>query len=125
MRSRTLAHQVGSGFVCGGCDRTYKLKSSLRNHQKWECGKEPRFQCPACDYKAKQKMHMVRHMVRMHNGEKFLNKENKEEVTGEDKKFEQEKNRIDQKGKPVGMKRDTMSGGSFTEKSGSESNSSY
>ncbi|CAG9831552.1 unnamed protein product [Diabrotica balteata] len=54
------------GFVCGDCGRTYKLKSSLRNHQKWECGKEPQFKCPFCVYKAKQKMHMARHMERMH-----------------------------------------------------------
>lgn len=59
-------HQIGSGFVCGECGRTYKLKSSLRNHQKWECGKEPRFNCSLCNYKAKQKMHMLRHMQRVH-----------------------------------------------------------
>lgn len=62
-------HQYGSGFVCGECGRTYKLKSSLRNHQKWECGKEPRFKCKLCDYKAKQKMHMLRHMQRVHRNE--------------------------------------------------------
>lgn len=56
----------GEGFVCNVCGRTYKLKSSLRNHQKWECGKEPQFKCPYCSYKAKQKMHMARHMERMH-----------------------------------------------------------
>ncbi|VEN60922.1 unnamed protein product [Callosobruchus maculatus] len=59
-------HAVGSGFVCGDCGRTYKLKSSLRNHRKWECGKEPQFKCSHCSYKAKQKMHMLRHMERMH-----------------------------------------------------------
>ncbi|XP_063993912.1 oocyte zinc finger protein XlCOF6-like [Diachasmimorpha longicaudata] len=26
------------GFNCPACGRIYKLKSSLRNHQKWECG---------------------------------------------------------------------------------------
>ncbi|KAF2888304.1 hypothetical protein ILUMI_17869 [Ignelater luminosus] len=56
----------GSGFECPDCERVYKLRSSLRNHQKWECGKEPQFQCPYCVYKAKQKMHMARHMERMH-----------------------------------------------------------
>lgn len=56
----------GSGFDCSVCGRIYKLKSSLRNHQKWECGKEPQFKCPYCVYKAKQKMHMARHMERMH-----------------------------------------------------------
>ncbi|KAL7295431.1 hypothetical protein TKK_0011311 [Trichogramma kaykai] len=54
------------GFSCSACGRVYKLKSSLRNHQKWECGKEPQFQCPHCVYRAKQKMHISRHMERMH-----------------------------------------------------------
>ncbi|XP_034106073.1 longitudinals lacking protein, isoforms A/B/D/L isoform X4 [Drosophila albomicans] len=60
----------GAGHPCPVCGRVYKLKSSLRNHQKWECGKEPQFQCPFCVYRAKQKMHIGRHMERMHK-EKF------------------------------------------------------
>lgn len=56
----------GVVYTCSVCGRIYKLKSSLRNHQKWECGKEPQFKCPYCVYKAKQKMHMARHMERMH-----------------------------------------------------------
>lgn len=54
------------GVECPDCGRHYKLKSSLRNHQKWECGKEPQFQCPYCNYRAKQKMHVARHIERMH-----------------------------------------------------------
>lgn len=65
------------GFACPDCGRMYKLKSSLRNHQKWECGKEPQFRCPYCVYRAKQKMHIGRHMERMHK-EKFLKMENGE-----------------------------------------------
>lgn len=57
-------------YPCPDCGRSYKLKSSLRNHQKWECGKDPQFQCPFCVYRAKQKMHIGRHMERMHK-EKF------------------------------------------------------
>ena len=53
-------------FVCPRCGRGYKLKSSLRNHEKWECGMEPQFQCPFCPYRAKQKMHVARHIERMH-----------------------------------------------------------
>lgn len=59
----------GPGFDCSACGRIYKLKSSLRNHQKWECGKEPQFSCPYCVYKAKQKMHIARHLERMHKCE--------------------------------------------------------
>lgn len=61
------ANGGGQGeFPCPDCGRFYKLKSSLRNHQKWECGKEPQFQCPFCAYRAKQKMHIGRHLERMH-----------------------------------------------------------
>ncbi|KAF7272318.1 hypothetical protein GWI33_014867 [Rhynchophorus ferrugineus] len=56
-----------SRHVCPACSREYKLKSSLRNHRRWECGKEPQFQCPFCTYKAKQKMHVNRHIERMHH----------------------------------------------------------
>ncbi|XP_068892649.1 longitudinals lacking protein, isoforms A/B/D/L isoform X4 [Tenebrio molitor] len=65
-KSRNRTSLDGTGFDCSVCGRIYKLKSSLRNHQKWECGKEPQFKCPYCVYKAKQKMHMARHMERMH-----------------------------------------------------------
>ncbi|XP_044747962.1 longitudinals lacking protein, isoforms A/B/D/L isoform X8 [Coccinella septempunctata] len=64
MRMNVLGE--GQGYACPDCRRRYKLKSSLRNHQKWECGKDPQFKCEHCTYKAKQKMHMVRHMERMH-----------------------------------------------------------
>ncbi|KAJ8958180.1 hypothetical protein NQ318_006120 [Aromia moschata] len=55
-----------SPVSCPDCGRRYKLKSSLRNHRKWECGKDPQFPCPYCSYKAKQKMHVTRHIERMH-----------------------------------------------------------
>uniref|UniRef100_A0A146L5Z3 Longitudinals lacking protein, isoforms A/B/D/L n=1 Tax=Lygus hesperus TaxID=30085 RepID=A0A146L5Z3_LYGHE len=64
--SGLMAGGDGAGVECTKCGRHYKLKSSLRNHQKWECGKEPQFQCPYCNYRAKQKMHVARHIERMH-----------------------------------------------------------
>ena len=70
----------GAGHPCPECGRVYKLKSSLRNHQKWECGKEPQFQCPFCVYRAKQKMHIGRHMERMHK-EKFFKVEDLKSFT--------------------------------------------
>ena len=77
LESKTLPGNIGNNsdqqpqFACPDCGRMYKLKSSLRNHQKWECGKEPQFQCPYCVYRAKQKMHIGRHMERMHK-ERFF-----------------------------------------------------
>lgn len=70
---------LNPGFSCPDCGRLYKLKSSLRNHQKWECGKEPQFQCPFCVYRAKQKMHIGRHMERMHK-EKFIKLEHDKDM---------------------------------------------
>ncbi|XP_031346979.1 longitudinals lacking protein, isoforms A/B/D/L isoform X13 [Photinus pyralis] len=63
---RFAAVPIKTSFGCPDCGRRYKLKSSLSKHLKWECGKEPRFKCPFCDYQAKQKIHLVRHMDRHH-----------------------------------------------------------
>ncbi|XP_023019675.1 longitudinals lacking isoform X4 [Leptinotarsa decemlineata] len=86
-RSKSSLDGSPGGFVCGDCGRTYKLKSSLRNHQKWECGKEPQFKCPYCVYKAKQKMHMARHMERMHREIDYsaIKNEIKSEIKNEEK----------------------------------------
>lgn len=68
---KNLSGDNQPSYPCPDCGRMYKLKSSLRNHQKWECGKDPQFQCPFCVYRAKQKMHIGRHMERMHK-EKYI-----------------------------------------------------
>lgn len=65
--SSFLIQSVKEGrWRCPECGRIYKLKSSLRNHIKWECGKAPQFKCPYCSYEAKQKMHLARHLDRVH-----------------------------------------------------------
>lgn len=66
VKSEPLGESNQPRIACPDCGRAYKLKSSLRNHQKWECGKEPQFKCPYCSYRAKQKMHITRHIERMH-----------------------------------------------------------
>lgn len=52
-------------FVCY-CGRRYKSKGSLTDHQRWECGKEPTFQCSFCFYCAKRKKHLRRHVLCVH-----------------------------------------------------------
>ncbi|KAI5719735.1 hypothetical protein M8J76_014082 [Diaphorina citri] len=51
---------------CESCGRQYKLKSSLLNHKRWECGKEPQFKCVLCSYAAKQKAHLLTHIKFKH-----------------------------------------------------------
>ncbi len=55
-------------FVCN-CGRTYKSKGSLTDHKRWECGKDPTFACQFCEYRAKRKKHLRRHVVCVHKKE--------------------------------------------------------
>lgn len=52
-------------FRCD-CGREYKSKGSLSDHRRWECGKIPSFQCPYCEYCAKRKKHLRRHVLHVH-----------------------------------------------------------
>lgn len=52
---------------CERCGRLYKTRKGLKHHIKNECGVEPRFQCTRCDWKFKQKAHLLRHMARKHS----------------------------------------------------------
>lgn len=53
-------------YECEMCLRKYKTKTGIRQHMKYECGKEPQFPCPRCSYKAKYKGHLKRHMFSVH-----------------------------------------------------------
>ncbi|XP_071449189.1 longitudinals lacking protein, isoforms A/B/D/L isoform X4 [Hetaerina americana] len=51
---------------CGVCGKAYQRKDSLQRHVRWECGKEPQFQCPYCPQRSKHRIHVVRHIRRVH-----------------------------------------------------------
>lgn len=68
VKSESEEERMMPRVTCPTCGRAYKLKSSLRNHMKWECGKEPQFKCAHCSYRAYQKVHVTRHTLRVHNG---------------------------------------------------------
>ncbi|KAL1451558.1 hypothetical protein WDU94_005920 [Cyamophila willieti] len=53
-------------FPCSTCGKVYQSKSSLERHRKWECGKDPVYQCPQCPYKAKQRATLTRHRKNKH-----------------------------------------------------------
>lgn len=54
-------------FSCQHCGKRYKWKSTMRRHERVECGgKEPTFQCDFCPYKAKQKGNLHVHAKKHH-----------------------------------------------------------
>lgn len=52
-------------FQCD-CGSSYSHNSSLRFHQRWECGKSPSFQCPICKYMFKRRSNMMKHINMVH-----------------------------------------------------------
>lgn len=55
------------GHICDKCNRIYSHQQSLRNHQKFECGKIAQFSCPHCDYRSKRKGNMKSHILHVHS----------------------------------------------------------
>ncbi|KAL1129452.1 hypothetical protein AAG570_013978 [Ranatra chinensis] len=58
-------------YSCQNCCKNYQHAQSLQRHLDYECGREPQFQCKLCSYRAKQKVHLKRHMNEVHNPNPF------------------------------------------------------
>ncbi|KAI5697833.1 hypothetical protein M8J75_016140 [Diaphorina citri] len=54
-------------FPCDMCGKEYKYKHGLNRHKKYECGQKPKYQCPHCPYRAKQKINLKTHMAIKHS----------------------------------------------------------
>ncbi|KAK3915467.1 Longitudinals lacking protein, isoforms H/M/V [Frankliniella fusca] len=65
------SHSVPGRYECPQCGRVYRWKGSLSQHLKLECGKEPRFKCKYCLYRARHKSHLKRHIIFVHPGKPF------------------------------------------------------
>ncbi|KAJ8958179.1 hypothetical protein NQ318_006119 [Aromia moschata] len=50
-------------WPCLQCGKSYKWKTALQRHTKFECGKDPGFCCPLCDYKSYRKEHLKLHLL--------------------------------------------------------------
>jgi len=70
-RQQTFPQQPLQGHVCKDCGKTYKQRNALWRHFKYECGKNPRFQCPYCRYRTKQRSNMSSHIKHKHVGFKI------------------------------------------------------
>lgn len=57
---------VFNRFECRNCGRRYRHLMTLKRHLRYECGKEPQFQCPYCPMKMKHKTNIVQHCRSKH-----------------------------------------------------------
>ena len=60
-----LLHQVkfvDGKFLCPKCPSKFSHRNSLNRHFRYECGKEPSFKCPYCNYAGKRAANIYRHV---------------------------------------------------------------
>lgn len=61
--SSTLSQTtIGGSYSCSRCGNSYARPHSLNRHIRFECGVEPKFECPVCHKKSKHKHNLVLHM---------------------------------------------------------------
>lgn len=53
---------IGGAYSCSRCGNSYARPHSLNRHIRFECGVEPKFECPVCHKKSKHKHNLVLHM---------------------------------------------------------------
>ncbi|EZA51248.1 Gastrula zinc finger protein XlCGF57.1 [Ooceraea biroi] len=53
---------TGRNHVCPKCGNGYSVIKSLRRHLRYECGLTPRFKCPYCGTRSKQRGHVSQHI---------------------------------------------------------------
>ncbi|OXU32156.1 hypothetical protein TSAR_012285 [Trichomalopsis sarcophagae] len=58
--------QMDGRFQCPRCATTFTRKNNLHNHLKFQCGQQPRFNCPYCEYRTKHSPNVRTHVRRLH-----------------------------------------------------------
>lgn len=59
-------------FNCNGCPKSYKYKSNLLRHLRYECGKDPQFVCTICSRAYTQNSRLKLHMLNVHWDNKYV-----------------------------------------------------
>ncbi|XP_017756887.1 PREDICTED: longitudinals lacking protein, isoforms A/B/D/L-like [Eufriesea mexicana] len=68
-RRATAALRDIERHTCSRCSKSYIHAWHLKRHTKFECGQEPRVQCPYCAARMKQRGHVYRHIRQCHRGQ--------------------------------------------------------
>jgi len=53
-------------FECHKCGSAYKHRHHMYRHMKHECGVEPKFHCPYCPKRYRQKCYLRIHVLKNH-----------------------------------------------------------
>ncbi|XP_076173387.1 uncharacterized protein LOC143149702 [Ptiloglossa arizonensis] len=68
-RRRTGTLRDIERHTCSRCSKSYIHAWHLKRHTKFECGQEPKVQCPYCAARMKQRGHVYRHIRQCHRGQ--------------------------------------------------------
>lgn len=72
MRTRKAVADERKPFQCQKCGRGFTLKRNKDRHVNYECGHEPRFQCPYCGLRSKQTSPVYAHIRKKHPEEEVF-----------------------------------------------------
>ncbi|XP_050455555.1 longitudinals lacking protein, isoforms F/I/K/T-like isoform X21 [Cataglyphis hispanica] len=72
IRTRKISSDSMKPFQCQKCGRGFTLKRNKDRHVNYECGHEPRFQCPYCGLRSKQTSPVYAHIRKKHPEEEVF-----------------------------------------------------
>ncbi|XP_011160474.1 longitudinals lacking protein, isoforms A/B/D/L isoform X24 [Solenopsis invicta] len=72
IRTRKVSADNMKPFQCQKCGRGFTLKRNKDRHVNYECGHEPRFQCPYCGLRSKQTSPVYAHIRKKHPEEEVF-----------------------------------------------------
>ncbi|XP_015178590.1 PREDICTED: gastrula zinc finger protein XlCGF8.2DB-like [Polistes dominula] len=72
LSSRHIKNDDKKPFRCHKCGRGFTLKRNMDRHVNYECGHEPRFQCPYCGLRSKQTSPVYAHIRKKHPEEEVF-----------------------------------------------------
>jgi len=54
-------------YLCPKCGNSYKYLGDMKKHMRFQCGQEPKFECPYCRKRSKVSSNMYAHVRTMHS----------------------------------------------------------